>query len=71
MIVRTTDLSGAAKKSAGAAGLNIQHNVRGRAAISGIEAHAMTDRRIGARPTAFSRGASGCNCGTRGAEPML
>ena len=73
MIVRLKDLSGAARTGVGAAGLNMQHNVRGRAEGFGIEPLAMVaaDRRNGARHLARSRSRSGCNCGARRAEMVL
>ena len=71
MTVRTKDLSGAARLNAGAAGLNMQHSVRGRAEIVNIEPPADTDRRFGARLTADDRGHSGCICGAWRTDMML
>lgn len=71
MTVRTKGLCGAARKSIGAAGLNMQHNVRGRMNLFGNERPAAADRRFGAWLTADTRGHSGCNCGALRAGMML
>ena len=69
MFVRLKDLSGADHICAGAAGLNMQHDLL--AGDVGNEPPAGCDRRVGAWLTADSRSCSGCSRGAWRADTML